>query len=209
MEGRWFPWCRGTPVPIVPLAFVFPVFCEGFKETPLPKPPYQPLGWSYGKARRGAEKATGPARGRGGAELSDGGGRRRRRRASGRGDGVRFTAVRTIATSSSSHAGSVFKERGWDGIGRGSEEDKEGLVIDGWGSDQEPDETTESNRYERSDEEPSAGGVAMLYTVGAGGSGSASNSAGWSGLAAAAAAVARLRRTALSARSACSSRAVR
>ena len=47
-------WCfvgflgaAGPPVPIVPVAFVFPVFCGGFKETP-PKPPYQPLGWSYG-----------------------------------------------------------------------------------------------------------------------------------------------------------------
>ena len=32
---------------VVPLAFVFPVFCGGFKEPP-PNPPYQPLGWSYG-----------------------------------------------------------------------------------------------------------------------------------------------------------------
>ena len=29
-----------------PGAFVFPVFCGGFKESP-PNPPYQPLGWSY------------------------------------------------------------------------------------------------------------------------------------------------------------------
>ena len=33
---------------VVPLAFVCPVFCGGFKEPPPPNPPYQPLGWSYG-----------------------------------------------------------------------------------------------------------------------------------------------------------------
>ena len=36
----------GPPMPIVLPAFILPVFCKGF-EKPPPKPPYQPLGWSY------------------------------------------------------------------------------------------------------------------------------------------------------------------
>ena len=40
----------GLPSPFVPLAFVFSVFCGGFQGGP-PKPPYQPLGWSYGYFR--------------------------------------------------------------------------------------------------------------------------------------------------------------
>ena len=35
----------GPLVAVVPLAFVFPVFCGGFKGTP--QPPYQPLSWSH------------------------------------------------------------------------------------------------------------------------------------------------------------------
>ena len=37
---------RDPPVQVVPMAFVFPVFCGGFVGTP-PNPPYQLLGSSY------------------------------------------------------------------------------------------------------------------------------------------------------------------